>query len=254
MADPLQFSDIYGTNGVGFYVSDIGSGSATNRKRAVNDAYVDVAIKAWWRKRSFDYTSASSPALTDGTRTYATPTTTGSVFDQPYRLGYRRSGAYIDVPILGDEEWLQRSLTASTDKGDPQYARLIRSSSTVQIELNRPISQNFINQIATLTLEYWIQIVRMSDDTDEPIVPANLRHHLVILGAERYAIGQGDRQLLTFLREPRGSGKVSLVAQAYESILKQDLTRTGRPRQLKPKLGYEPQMATSESLATDYED
>ena len=79
MADPLQFSDLYGTNGVGYYVGDTDSGSATNRKRAVNDAYVDVALKAWWRKRSFDYTSSSTPPLTDGTRTYATPTTAGAV-------------------------------------------------------------------------------------------------------------------------------------------------------------------------------
>lgn len=201
--------------------------------RAINNAYLwGAGLKAFWRKRPFDYTSSSTPALTSGTRTYNVPSTSGAVFDSPYRLYYRRSGRYVDVPFVGDDDWLEKSATASTDSGDPEYARLIQSSSSQQIELNRAISATFISQIATLTLEYFIQIVRLSAASDEPILPGNLRHHIAYPAAWEYVLGQGDMALADRLRPKAEESK--------NAILKHDLTRTGRPRQLRPTGGYEP--------------
>ena len=242
--DPLDFTSLYGTNGLGFLVGDTQSGSVIDRKNAINQAYVELAsIKGFWRKRSYDYTSASSVPLVDGTRTYAAPTTSGAVFDSPYRLYYRRSGRYVDVPFLGDEEFLMRSATQTSDKGDPQFARLTQTSA-MQIELDRNISQTFINQTGTLTLEYWIRVVHLSGDTDQPILPGNLRHHILPVAGVYYAMGQGDTNLVTMLRPE--------ADRARATILKFDLTRTGRPRQLRPRGGYEAQSVGISNEDIDY--
>ena len=109
LADPITFESLY-NDGLGAMVNATDSASATERKNAVNWAYLDLAglIKGYWRRRSFDYTSATTPALTAGTRAYNVPTTTGAVFDSAARLYYRQSGSVIDVPLRGDSEWLER--------------------------------------------------------------------------------------------------------------------------------------------------
>ena len=245
--DPLDYISLYGTNGLGFLVGDIQSGSVNDRKNATNQGYVELAsIKGFWRKRSFDYTDSSSPALTDGTRLYTTPTTAGAVFDAPYRLYYRESGRYVDVQVLGDEEWLMRSTTASNDKGYPQYARLTQASATVMnLEFNRAVSQAFINQVGTLTLEYFIRIVHLSGDTDQPILPGNLRHHIISVAGVYYAMGQGDAALVTLLRPE--------ADRARALVMKHDLTRTGRPRIIRPRGGYEAQsVGVGRNDGTDY--
>ena len=134
MPDPLTLADF--RLGVGFLVQDTRTDATTlaDIDRAINNSYIwGAGLKASWRKRSFDYTSTSTPALTSGTRTYNVPSTTGAVFDSPYRLYYRRSGRYVDVPFIADDDWLEKSATASADVGDPQFARLIQSSTSQQI-------------------------------------------------------------------------------------------------------------------------
>ena len=228
----IDFVSLFGANGLGFLVGDTASASETYRKNAVNLAYVELAgfIKGYWRRRSFDYTSSSTPALTSGTRAYNTPTTSGAVFDSVGRLYYRSSGVVVDVPVLGDAEWLEKSATRSTDAGDPQFARLVQTSSAVQIELNRPISQNFIDSISTLTLEYHIAVAHLSGDTDTTILPRNRVHLILPLAAWYYGMGQGDFALVDRFEKK--------AEWAKAEMLRHDLTRTGRPRQLRPTSSY----------------
>lgn len=229
---PIDFVSLYGTNGLGFLVGDIQTTSETDRKNAVNLAYHDLAglIKGYWRRRSFDYTSSSTPSLTAGTRAYNVPTTSGAVFDEIGRLYYRESGSVRDVEILGDADWLARSATRSADAGYPEYARIVQTSSAVQIELNRAVNQNFIDQIGTMTMEYFIAIADLSADTDTTVLPRNRVHLILPLAGWYYAIGQGDFALADRLA-PESQ-------RARATLLKHDLTRTGRPRQLKPTSNY----------------
>lgn len=195
-------------------------------------AYVELAglIKGYWRRRSFDYTASSSPTLTAGTRAYNTPTPSGAVFDSVGRLGFRRSGAWADVPVLGDAEWLEKSSTRTTDAGEPQFARLVQTASATQIELNRPISQNFIDSISALTLEYHIAIAHLSADTDTTVLPRNRVHLILPLAVWYYGMGQGDFKL--------ANGFEKKAEWAKAEMLRHDLTRTGRPRQLRPTYSY----------------
>lgn len=230
---PLDFVSLFGTDGVGWLVGIRDNTTDVNaRKNAVNWAYVELAglIKGYWRRRSFDYTSSSSPALTAGTRAYSVPITSGAIFDEIGMLYYRQSGTEIDVPVLGDSEWLERSATRTADAGYPQYARLVQTASATQIELNRPVNQAFIDSIGTLTLEYFIAIAHLSGDTDTTVLPRNRVHLIIPLAAWWYAISQGDHQLANQLRAKAEEAKVL--------ILKHDLTRTGRPRQLRPSYSY----------------
>lgn len=224
----MQFSDLYGANGVGFYVGDTNSLSETDRKRATNDAYVELAsLKGFWRLRTTDYTSSSSPALVSGTYQYNLP----SDFSDVHRFYYRQSGRVVDVPVVSDAEWLERSDTATGNAGYPKYIRLTQTSATQnQFEVSPRISAGFISSVGTLTLSYYIEITRLVNDTDEPILPANLRWHIVPVAAHKYAIAQGDTALASALRLEAEKAKVA--------VLKHDLTRTGRPRQLRPGYSY----------------
>jgi len=195
MADPLEFSDLYGTTGgVGSIVGETSTASVARRKDATNDAYIELAaIKGYWRKRETTLTKSTTPALTDGVRIYNLP----SDFDEIYKAYYSQSGVPQPIIIIKDAEFLQRLRTGTTDKGYPSYARIVQSSLTQRrIEFQRAISQVFIDQIATITIEYFIQITRMVADTDAPMLPGNLRHHIKYLGANLYAIGQGDQVLI----------------------------------------------------------
>ena len=225
-----DFVSLYGTDGLGWLVGiRDNTTDATGRKNAVNWANAQLAgIKGYWRRRSNDYTSSSSPALADGTRAYNLP----SDYNDPYRLYYRVSGRYRDVPILGDEEWLQRSATASSDKNYPQFCRIIHNGTNFQIELNRPMSQSFINTFGTLTLEYGVRVPLLSADTDTSILPNDLRLNILPVAAWWYAVTQGDHALANQLKPESEKAKAA--------VLKHDLTRTGRPRQLRTSGGYEP--------------
>lgn len=230
MADPLQFSDLYGVNGLAFLVSDAATSSDNDRKRAINDAYIELAsIKGYWRLRTTTYTSSSSPALTSGTYQYNLP----SDFDDMFRVYFREAGRYVDIDVVSDSHWLELSAVRSTDAGDPRVARITQTSSTQnRIEFAPPVSQGFIDRIGTITLEYFIEITRLVGDTDEPILPANLRHHIVTLAGLKYATAQGDPVLIQALRPEAERTRLS--------VLKKDLTRTGRPRQLRPRTSYYP--------------
>lgn len=230
---PLDFVSLFGTDGLGWLVGIRDNTTDVNaRKNAVNQAYVELAglIKGYWRRRSFDYTGSSSPALTSGTRAYSVPTTSGAVFDTAGRLYYRESGVVVDVRLLGDAEWLERSATRSVDTGYPQYARIVQTSSATQIELNRGVNQAFIDTVTTLTLEYFIAIAHLSGDTDTTVLPRNRVHLILPLAAWWYAITQGDHQLANQLKPE--------AERARAEMLKHDLTRTGRPRQLRPAYSY----------------
>ena len=230
---PLDLVSLAGTDGVGWLVGLRDNTTDINaRYNAVNWAYVELAghLKGYWRRRSFDYTSSSSPALTAGTRAYAVPTTAGAAFDTAGRLYYRSSGVMIDVPIIGDAEWLERSMTRSADAGYPDYARIVQTASATQVELNRPVSQAFIDTIGTLTLEYFIAIAHLSAATDTTVLPRNYVHLIIPLAAWWYAISQGDHQLANQLKPE--------AERARAQVLRHDLTRTGRPRQLRPTYSY----------------
>ena len=231
--DPVDFVSIYGLDGIGRLVGIRDNTTDVNgRKNAANEAYVELAglIKGYWRNREFDYTSSSTPALTAVTRAYNVPTTSGAVFDTVHRLYYRSSGTFQDVPILGNSEWLERSATRSTDTGYPDYARIIQTSSATRIELNRPLNQAFIDSIGTLTLEYFIAIAQLVNDTDTTVLPRNLALQIIPYGAWIYAFTQSDWLLVDRLEKRK--------EEARAFVLKHDLTRTGRPRQLRPKYSY----------------
>ena len=223
MPDPIDLSDL--RTGVGFLVGDTTSTSQTDRDRVINEAYIELANRrAYWRQRSTTLT------LTAGTVAYDLP----SGFDSIFRLYYRQSGRYHDVEIVSDSQWLEVSATRLADAGYPEYGRVTQTSATLnQVELTPPPSSGFISNVSsTLTLEYFIEIIRLSSATDEPILPANLRHHIIPLAAYKYALAQEAFPLANQLKAD------SVLAKA--DILKHDLTRTGRPRQLRPRGTYWP--------------
>src|SRR3990167_3496472 len=98
--DPVDFVSLYGPDGLGWLVGIRDSTTdLPGRKNAINIAYVSLAgIKGYWRRRASAYTSSSSPALTAGTAAYNVP----SDYNDTYRLGYRESGRYVGVKIIGD--------------------------------------------------------------------------------------------------------------------------------------------------------
>lgn len=225
MPDPLQLSDL--RSAVGFLTQDTATDSVTiaNIDRSINNAYIWLAgIRGYWRKRSTTIT------LTSGTVAYDAP----SDFSDIYRLYYRRNGLFYEVEVFGDAAWLEVSATASSDAGDPRYARLTQTTTTLnRIELSPPPSSSFITNVgSTLTLEYFIEITRLSVASDEPILPANLRHQIVYPAAYEYALAQGDSNLALQLKVKS--------EEARSIVLRHDLTRTGKARQLRPVAGYYP--------------
>lgn len=229
----LDFVSIYGTDGMGRLVGvRDNTTDANGRRNAANEAYSELAglIKGYWRNREFAYTSSSTPALTAGTRAYNTPTTTGAVFEDAHRLYYRQAGRAQDVKLVGNSEWLELSATRSTDAGYPASARIVRTSSAIRIELDKPISQPFLDLIGTLTLEYFIEVAFLVNDTDTTILPNDLALQIIPYAAWMYAMQQGDWSLVDHLE------KRAIAAEA--AVLKHDLTRTGRPRQVRPRKGY----------------
>src|SRR3990167_1783722 len=221
----LVFSDLYGNNGLAFLIGDPSSGSVADRKRAINDAYIDLAsVAGFWRKRSTTIT------MTAETVAYNLP----DDFDRIFRLSYRETGRYLYIKVVSDSLWLEESATNAASAGTPEYARITQTSNTQnQVELTPPPSSQFVSSFSPITLEYFIEIVRLVSDTDEPILPANLRHHIVPVAGYKYALAQGDHNLANQLKAD------ALFAKA--AVLKHDLTRTGRPRQLRPVPGYWPQ-------------
>lgn len=231
--EPIDFVSLYGIDGLGYLVGvRDNTTDLAARKNCVNMAYKDVGglCRTYWRRRSYEYTSASTIPLVAGTQSYSVPTTTGAVFDSPGRLYYRSAGTYVDVPILTESEWLERSTTRSSDVGYPQYARIRQTSSAVLIELDRPLSQAFIDTIATLTLEYHIALAHLSGDTDTTVLPRNYVHLILPRAAWYYAIGQGDEALKNEMKEAFQLAKAELH--------RHDITRTGRPRRLRPSHSY----------------
>src|SRR3990167_9601222 len=231
--EPLDFVSLYGTDGLGWLVGIRDNTTDVNaRKNAINWAYTDLAgIKGYWRRRSSAYTSASSPALTAGTAAYNCP----SDYNDAYRLGYREAGRWVDVEIIGDAEWLEKSATRSTDAGDPRFARMIHNGTSYRFELDKQISAAFMTRIGTLTLEYGIRVVQLSADTDKPVLPQNLAFHILPVAAYHYALTQGDMALADRLKPDAELAKAE--------VLRYDLTRTGRPRQLRPSTSYAPARA-----------
>jgi hypothetical protein len=231
---PVDFISLFGIDGLGWLVGIRDNTTDLNaRKNAINRAYIELAglIKGYWRRRSFDYTSSSSPALTAGTRAYNVPTTAGAVFDTIGRLYYRQSGVPRDVKVLGDSEWIERSATRTADAGYPEYARIVQTSSATQLELNRAVNQQFIDSIGTLTMEYHIAVAPLVNDTDTTILPRNLVPQILPLAGWYFAVSQGDHQLANQLSKE--------ADRARANVLRHDLTRTGRPRQLRPMYNYQ---------------
>lgn len=224
MADPIQFSDV--RTMVQFLTQDTRTDSTTqtDRDNCINNAYITLAgIRGFWRKRSTTIT------LTAGTVAYNAP----DGFSDIYRLYYRQSGLYYEVEVVNDARWLEVSATDTADAGTPRYARVTQTSATQnQIELTPPPSSSFISSNSTLTLEYFIEITRLTAATDELILPANLRHAVAYVAAYEYALGQGDFNL---------ADRLKILAEEWKArVLKHDLTRTGKGRHLYPARGYWP--------------
>ena len=93
-----------------------------------------------------------------------------------------------------------------------------------------------------MTLEYWISITRLAAAGDESILPDSLRHHIVPLAGVFYARAQGDASLATQL--------LADAERAKEAVLKFDILRLSRPRQIRPQAAYAPSDASD--LSTDY--
>ena len=225
MADPIQLAEI--RTGVMFLTQDILTGAAVviDRDHCINNAYLWLnSVRAFWRKRSTTITLVAGQVAYDLL----------AGFSDIYRLYYRRSGIYYEVEVLGDEAWLEVSATQTTDAGDPRYARVTQTSATQnQIELTPPPSSNFISAVSsTLTLEYFIELTRLTGATDELILPANLRHYVEYAAAYEYCLGQGDLTLADRLKVKMEESKAL--------VMKHDLTRTGKARQLRPVAGYYP--------------
>lgn len=220
-------------------VGDATSGEQTNRYNALADADVELSsIRGFWRQRAFTYTSASSPAMASGSYQLSVPTS--PAFESPYRLYYRDSGIVQDVMFKSRSEWLALSDTSQSDY--PRWASMVQTASGMKIELDRKVSSTFISAIASLILEYWIQITRLAASGDESILPDSLRHHILPVAGVMYAAGQGDRELVALL--------TPLAELAREAVLRFDIEHTSRPRQVRPSMAYAPEDGDRET--TDY--
>ena len=240
---PTDFSDLYGDNGLGFLIGDTSSGSVSDRKVAVNDAYVELAsIRGYWRKRTHEYTTASSPAISQGNYQFDLP----SSYDTMYRLYYLWAGKPKQIKVLDDDQWLELAALDADDTGNPRIARIQQTAAVKQIEVSPRISANFLSQIGTIYLEYFIEITRLSADADEPIIPENYRHFIKFLAAKKYAIGQGDRNLMQMLTT---GGVISEAEKGISMLRRHDLTRTGQSQGLRPRTSYLPKAS---SFSDDY--
>lgn len=222
-----------------FLVGDTSSGSQTNRYNALADADVELSsIKGFWRVRSHAYTTSSSPAMAAGDTRLSVPTS--PAFELPYRLYYRESGIVKDVLFKSRSEWLELSDTSQSDY--PRWACLVQTASGKSIDLDRQLSAAFISNIATLTLEYFIEITRLSASGNESILPDSLRHHILPVAAVFYGTAQGDGNLVERMRPE--------AERAREAVLRFDIEQTARPRQIRPMDSYAP--ADMASTGTDY--
>lgn len=233
MADPLQLAEL--RTQVMYLTQDTRTDSTTqtDRDNCINNAYLSYSgIRGYWRKRSTTIT------LTANTVAY----NLSSDFSEIYRLYYRNSGKYYEIEVVGDSQWLEVSATNTSDAGDPAYARVTQTSTTQnQIELTPPPSSSFVSQFSTLTIEYFIEMTRLSSATDELILPANLRHAVIYPAAREFALGQGDFNLAAALKPDCEEWRARVLAQ--------DLSRTGKGRRLYPARGYWP---NDERAPTDY--
>ena len=240
---PVQFQHLYtataGDGGVGDLCGDTLASSATLRKKFVNDEYLDLCglIKGYWRVRSFTYTSTSTPAMATGNTSLSVPTATA--FDSIYRLYFRRNGVVHRVRQRSRSDFLERSDTSSN--GDPQDCCVVQTASGLTIAVTPPLSSDFVTNVNALVLEYFIELTRLSGDTDEPVCPEHLRPKIADRAAWRYAQVQGDTTLATQL--------APLAAEAREAFLRYDVEHVATPRQLRPIGGYD---AQESSWATDY--
>lgn len=224
---------------LGFLVGDSLSGSQANRYNAIADADVELSsIKGFWRVRSHDYTTVSSPSMAANSYQLSTPTSPN--FEEPYRLYYRESGIVRDVRFISRAEWLERSDTARADY--PSFATLVQTATTKRIDLNCLLSSAFVANITTLYLEYFIEVTRLASGSDESILPNNLRHYIVPLAGYFFARAQGDNALADRLRE---DGE-----RAREAVLRYDAEHLSRPRQIRPINSYA--ASDSDGMTQDY--
>jgi len=240
----VQFKNLYtdaaGDGGVGDLCGDTLSSSAALRKKIVNDEYIDLVglIKGYWRVRSFTYTKTSTPAMAAADTALDVPTTVA--FDSVYRMYFRRQGSVQPVKMRSRSDWLQRSDTSSA--GDPRNACVVETASGTTIAIDPPLSNDFVNNVNALVLEYFIELTRLSATTDEPICPEHLRPKIADRAAWRYAQIQGDTALATQL--------LPLAQEAREAFLRYDIEHIASPRQIRPVGGY---LAMDESGYTDYD-
>ena len=104
-----------------------------------------------------------------------------------------------------------------------------------EFEFDKAPSATFLSAIGTITQEYFRALTLLSGDTDQPILPRNLRPLILPLAAWRYALTQGDMTLADRLKPDADAAKAT--------VLRYDLTRTGRPRRMRPGSGYAPRGA-----------
>lgn len=220
-------------------VGDATTTSETDRFQALADADVELSsIKGFWRVRGHDYTISSSPAM--AANSYQLTVPTSPAFESPYRLYYRESGVAKEVKVISRMEWLERSNLSIADY--PRFACIFQTASGKRLDLDRLLSSAFVANIATLTLEYFIEITRLTTSAEESILPDSLRHHILPVAGVRYALGQGDLALADRLRPD--------AELAREAVLKFDIEHIGRPRQIRPLNSYGPQ--DGDEITSDY--
>lgn len=210
-------------------VGDSSSTNQTARYNAIADADVELsAIHGFWGVRSHTYTTTSSPSMASSSYQLAAPTS--PALESPYRLYYRESGIVKDVAFKSRAEWLEMSDTSQEDY--PRWASLVQTSSGKQIELDRKLSSAFVANIASLVLEYFIEITRMTASGNESILPDSLRHHILPIAAVFYGTSQGDHVLVDQMRQE--------AERAREAVLRYDIEHLARARQVRPSPAYAP--------------
>ena len=227
-----------------FIIQDKGSASSldTDRVNALADADVELSsIKGFWHVRSHDYTTTSAPAASANRQTLAVPPSLA--FEEPSVLYYRQNGAPRIVRFLGHRAWLLRSNTAAAQASYPRWAKVVQTASAKVLHLDRPLSSDFVSQIGTLTLDYFIEITRLSAPGDASLLPDSLRHHIVAYAALLWGLAQGDQLLVANMKVE--------AERAREAVLRYDIEHTSEPRQIRPMGGYEPQDA-AEAVDEDY--
>ena len=160
-------------------------GSATEAKKAANDAILKIAgIRRWLvLRRQADITLVISQ------QSYALTALTG--YNWPVRVFYVLNGIEQPIRIVSEDEWSQK--VDNDSDGTPAICAFLEISGAPKLYLSLRPGAGFVAQHSTVSIDYDKKPAILSADSDIPEIP-NTNNHLAIVyfGVADIVLGQGD--------------------------------------------------------------